>query len=160
MHTILYRRAVSSPWRRAEGDNILFGCTVHQRCRRIKSIAIIIRACIFKHLRVHAWLAFLRASIFITATEWVKIESQASAFASHNFPIFVEDLELHRARIFQIFWAPSDGTFRWDLLRCYRNRKVIAINQAHIIKIWLGSICLKWYLHKCNWRCAYETITC
>ena len=138
----LYGSLISTPSWRTESYYILFWCTVYQWRRHVKGIAIIWRASILKHLWIYAWFAFFRCPVLISATKWIKIESQASTFAS-NKSILVKDFKFLRAQVVQVFRAASDGAFRRKRSWSNRNRKVVAINQANIIEIWLAFITLK-----------------
>ena len=133
----LYGSLISTPNWRTESYYILFWCTVYQWRRHVKGIAIIRRASILKHLWIYAWFAFFRCPILISATKWIKIESQASTFASNNFPILVKDFKFLRAQVVQVFRAASNGAFRRKRFWSNRNRKVVAINQANIKKFGL-----------------------
>lgn len=149
-----------SPVGRTEGYDILFGRTVYQWCWCIKSITIVRGTSSLKHFGVDAWFALLWGPILIPATEHVQIESQASTLAGHYFHIVAQDLKLLWAQAVHICQAASNGTFWCPRLCCDRNREIVAINQAYIIKAWLALVWLQRNLNQCSWGKAYSSIAC
>lgn len=99
----------AAPSRGAKRDDVLLGVAIHQRRRRVVSVAEVLRARPLEHPRVDAVPAGLRRPVRVPAAEGVEVEGEAGALTRHHSAArLVHHLQLPRAHAVDVPRAAAD----------------------------------------------------